>query len=151
MVQLAIKIKNEKQLSKDSDISDSISIITDVDHFYSQIVRNIPICKTENLNLVISNPCFEIWLYYGHYETLPTGFCLPEDPLKISSSFKRYLNEKHPGGVDSRKAPPKLSDAIKNSKSNYQSDKNSIPKLFSTQMYILGEKLWNLTKDTILE
>lgn len=148
LVPISIRIKKEKEESKGNDIIDSINIVTDVDHFYSQILRNIPICEAEKINLVISNPCFEIWLYYTYFRTKP-DYEIPENKLKISSGFKTYLNKKIKGGVKPKQAPFDLENAIANSKSNYSIDENKIPGIFSTQMHILGEKLYALTKEEI--
>jgi len=148
LVELAIIIKKEKDKSKESDITDSINLITDIDHFYSQIERNIPICEKNNLNLIISNPCFEIWLYYSYYDEIP-DFNIPSDKLKISSKFKTYLNTKHSGGVNPKKAPLEINNAIKNSQANYSEDSKSIPNIFSTQMHIIASKLYELAKDEL--
>ena len=148
LVELALVLKTEKENSKAEDILDSINIVSDVDHFYSQLKKNIPICTENDLDLIISNPCFELWLYYSYYEGLP-DFIIPDDKLKISTQFKTYLGEKHKGGVDPRKAPFELTKAIQNSASNYLLDKNGIPEIFSTQMHILASKLLELTHEEI--
>jgi hypothetical protein len=148
LVEASLQIKKQKEFSKDADIIDSISLVTDVDHFYSQLERNQEVCRNNNLQLIISNPCFEIWLYYTHFNTKP-DYVIPSEPLKISSGFKTYLNEKKPGGVDPRKAPLKIADAINNSKENYVEDEIGIPKIFSTQMHILAARIFELTKDDL--
>lgn len=148
LVEVSLQIKKQKEESKDSDIIDSISLVTDVDHFYSQIARNLEICKINNLQLIISNPCFELWLYYTHFNTIP-DYVIPSDSLRISSGFKTYLNEKKRGGVDPRKAPLKIEDAINNSKLNYEEEERRIPKIFSTQMHILAARIFELTKDDL--
>lgn len=148
LVEVALEIKNKKEGSKSDDILDSINIVTDVDHFYSRIVANIPVCIENKIETIISNPCFEIWLYYTYYNSTP-DFIVPKDELKISSQFKTYLGNKHKGGVDPRKAPFELANAIENSNNNFTLDKNGIPKLFSTQMHLLALKLYDLTKDDI--
>ena len=43
----------------------------------------------------------------------------------------------------------KLKMLCKNSNQNYFEDDNKIPKLFSTQMHFLAEKLFELTKSDI--
>lgn len=150
LVELALVLKVEKENSKADDILDSINIVTDVDHFYSQLETNIPICVENDLNLIISNPCFELWLYYSYYDDLP-DFEIPDDKLKISAQFKTYLGEKHKGGVDPRKAPFELTNAIQNSVSNFFIDKNGIPEMFSTQMHLLASKLLELTHEDIVK
>jgi hypothetical protein len=148
LVEVALLTKAKKEESKSDDILDSINIVTDVDHFYSRIVANIPVCIDNNIEIVISNPCFEIWLYYSYYSNTP-DFIVPEAELKISSQFKTYLGDKHKGGVDPRKAPFEIARAINNSADNFSSDENGVPELFSTQMHLLALKLYELTKEDI--
>ncbi len=151
LVALALEIKAEKDQSKSDDLLDSIFVVTDVDHFYNELRRNIPICKQNSLQLIISNPCFELWLYYAYYSDLPTDFVIPANFLKISSQFKTYLGNKHKGGVDPRKAPLEIAHGIENSRRNYQEDANGIPKLFSTQMHFLAQKLHTLSSKELFE
>lgn len=149
LVKVSLNIKKEKEKSKGGDIIDSINIVTDVDHFYPQLEKNMSKCESENLNLIISNPCFEIWLYYTHIKNKPVDFEIPKKELKISSKFKTYLDTKIKGGADPRKAPLKIKTAIENSLENYSEDKNKIPEIFSTNMHILAAKLYELTKEEI--
>ncbi len=149
LVKVALKIKTEKEKSKSNDILDSINVVTDVDDFYTQIKGNLKKCESNNINLIISNPCFEIWLYYSYYKCMPNDFKIPKNKLKISSDFKTYLGGKHKGGIDPRKAPLELETAIKNSQNNFNLDKNNIPELFSTQMHIVATKLYDLTAEGI--
>lgn len=148
LVEVALQIKEEKEKSKTEDILDCINIVTDVDHFYSRIIANIPICNDNNIELVISNPCFELWLYYSYYSDTP-DFTVPKNELKISSQFKTYLGNKHKGGVDPRKAPFEIAQAIDNSTNNFSLDENGIPELYSTQMHLLALKLYELTREDI--
>ena len=62
LVDAAIDTKKQLDESKDSDLIDSINLVTDVDEFYDQIILRNPDCEKNHLNLVISNPCFELWL-----------------------------------------------------------------------------------------
>ncbi len=148
LVEVAFKVKAEKEKSKSNDILDSINVVTDLDHFYTQIKANLEKCQKHNINLIISNPCFEIWLYYSYYEDIP-DFEIPENELKISSEFKTYLGNKHKGGIDPRKAPLEIENAIKNSQKNFKLDANNIPKPFSTQMHILATEMYKLTAKEI--
>ena len=148
LVTRAHEIKDIKKESIGDDIIDTINIVTDVDDFYPQIKEKLSECKKNNLNLIISNPCFEIWLYYSCNENMP-NYILPKDKSKISKSLKVHLNEVVSGGVDPRKAPWEIYQANKNSLKNYKEDKTKIPKLFSTQMHVLGSKLYELLKDDI--
>ena len=148
LVDAAINLKKHLDESKDIDIIDSINLVTDVDEFYDQIIERYPDCQENQLNLYISNPCFELWLYYSYFTEKP-DYIVPEDVAKISGGFKTYLGEKKAGGVDPRKAPFEIAKAIKNSKGNFSKDKNDIPNLFSTNMFELAEKLDSLIKQDL--
>ncbi|MBL4561788.1 MAG: RloB domain-containing protein [Labilibaculum sp.] len=148
LVERAKEIKKHKQESKSEDILDSINIVTDVDDFYAQLVEKMHECSVADLNLIISNPCFEIWLYYAYFGEKPS-ITIPEDRKKISKTLKKYLNDESNGGIDPRKAPWYIQNANLNSKTNYLEDDNKIPTLFSTQMHILGERLYELSKDDL--
>ena len=47
------------------DHEDAIYLLTDMDTFREDIIAQKPICHSNNINLIVSIPCFEIWLYYS--------------------------------------------------------------------------------------
>ncbi|MDR0336953.1 MAG: RloB family protein [Planctomycetaceae bacterium] len=128
---------------------DKFFIVSDVDHFMNDLLRIKPKCEKSNISLIISNSCFEIWLYYGKTKQRPTDFIIPEDYLKISRAFKNYLNNKFKGGIDPRHAIFDIEAAIANSHANYNEDNNGIPKLFSTNMFQLAKQLLPFIKDEL--
>ena len=65
-------------------------------------------------NMVQSNPCFEVWLYYHVFDTKPIF-----DGDDICESWKGWVNTKIPGGFDSRKHPIFIEQAAEHSKANY--------------------------------
>jgi len=119
---------------------DKIYLISDVDHFMNELLRIKPKCESEGFNLIISNSCFEVWLYYAYHDIIP-NFPLPIDPLKISSKFKGWLPSVIRGGIKPKKAILSIYPNIENAKKNYNEDENGIPMLFSTNMYLLAEAL----------
>ena len=95
LVNMAFQIKTEKDKTKFNDIVDSIYLVTDVDDFYSKILNQLATCKMAGIQFVISNPCFELWLYYSYFEYDQIhDFVIPDNNLKISSRFKTYLHRK---------------------------------------------------------
>jgi hypothetical protein len=134
------------------DHSDSFFLLSDRDHFYPEILAIKPECDKERYCLIVSNPCFEIWLYYSYFELLPSddGFQLPE-VKQMSSEFKGFLNQKSAlkGGVDPRKAIFEIKSAIINSRQKYKEDELGIPELFSTNMFELAEVLLPLIEKEI--
>lgn len=133
--------KEQYKKSQDEENPDKIFLLSDVDHFYSELKGIIGTCEKEQMHLIISNPCFEIWLYYGEFSEQPTGFDKPDNELKISSAFKTYLDRKKSGGINPKHAIYNIETAIKNARNNYSTDKFGIPILFSTNMFRLAEEL----------
>lgn len=141
MLELAEIKKAHFNSSRNEDAKpDRIYLISDVDHFINELLRIKPICEREDFKLIISNSCFEVWLYYAYHNTIP-AFRLPEDPLKISSKFKGWLPSVIRGGIKPEKAILQIQDNIANAKKNYKEGENGIPELFSTTMYILAQDL----------
>jgi hypothetical protein len=135
------KCKQQHYQTSQEGEPDKIFIVSDVDHFMDEISQIKPECKRLNISLIVSNSCFEVWLYYGKFDRKPDDFEIPEDILKISQTFKTYLDKKVKGGIDPRKAIFDIEKNIKNAKSNYTEDENGIPELFSTNMFLLAESL----------
>jgi len=141
MYELAMYKKAHYETSRNEDAEpDKIYLISDVDHFMNELLRIKPKCKKEGFHLIISNSCFEVWLYYAYLDVKPS-FPLPPDPLKISGKFKGWLPGAIPGGIKPKKAILSIHPNIENAKKNYSEDENGIPKLFSTNMYLLAENL----------
>lgn len=137
----AIKIKASLKDSSLKETPDTIALISDVDHYMDDLIELKSLCDKENLKLIISNPCFEIWLYYGVKDCKPIDFPFPDSPTKISCSFKTYLDEIEKGGVDPTKAIFNIESATLNAKTNFEICGKCIPMLFSTNMFELSELL----------
>lgn len=90
----------------------------------------------EAWNVAQSNPCFEIWLYYHHYD------CRPDvDEIRRHPSIKTFVNKCVAGGFDFQKDPVRLKDAIDNSDKNVSRDADGCPVLFSTEQHLLGKQI----------
>ena len=133
-----------------TDDPDDIFIVSDVDHFMGELLRIKPECEKLEISLIISNSCFEVWLYYGKRKDKPLDFKTPDDPLKTSQSFKKYLNEKIKGGVDPRKAIFDICENIQNAEANYEEDSKGIPILFSTNMFMLAKKILPFIEEELI-
>ena len=141
MLEQAIYKKDRYTSSKNADEEpDKIYLISDVDHFMTELLRIKPICEDEGFQLIISNSCFEVWLYYAFHDTIP-NFPIPSDYLKISSKFKGWLPSVIRGGIKPEKAILYIYQNIENAKNNYKEDENGIPALFSTNMFKLAQDL----------
>jgi hypothetical protein len=148
LLQTAIYRQEHYRKSQENE-PDKIFILSDVDHFTNDLLRIKPECEKLDIRLIISNSCFEVWLYYGKFDAKPTDFKIPTDIRKISQSFKAYLNEKVKGGVDPTKAIFDIFQNIQNAKNNHTETPNGIPELFSTNMFILAEELLPLIADEL--
>ena len=134
------KVKQYKT-SASYEKPDEYYVVSDVDEFKDHLICFQQKCQELNINLIISNPCIEVWLYYSKRADRFDGFQIPQIPEKISQCVKTFLNDKIPGGVNPSKALLVLRTNIENAKNNYCEDTSGFPTIFSTNMFKLGEKL----------
>ena len=128
----------ERYKSSESESSpDKYYIVSDVDDFYESLVRNKERCDSMGASLVISNPCFEVWLYYSKFSDCFEGCVMPQDKHKYSQTIKTWYNRK--GTIDVKYALFDIKQNIQNARANYQEDENLIPQQFSTSMYRWAE------------
>lgn len=120
---------------------DHIYLLTDVDDFRNKVLKIRYECEQTGVILVVSNPCFEVWLYYSKRSDRFIGFKMPDDRLKFSKNVKRFLHERTGSGVDPRKALFDLPQNISNARRNYEVDEDGLPCEFATQMFLVGEEL----------
>lgn len=142
----AIDKVNEYRESASVENPDSYWLLTDVDHFEHFLTKMREDCNANGINLIISNSCFEVWLYYAEKAERCIEFKIPADKNKISSAFKTWCNFQIKGGLNPYKAILNIELNIKNAKANYM-EKNGLPTLFSTQMFQLAEKMLPYVKE----
>lgn len=129
-----------KESKGEEDEPDEIYLVSDVDLYLEELQEIKPKCDDSGYGLIISNPCFEIWLYYAVCKNKP-AFAPPAKTSKISGKFQGWVNHAIPGGVKPNKAIFQIQENIKNAKSNYDELEPGIPALLSTNMFLLAEKL----------
>lgn len=138
-------LKIEKYVSSMSeDYPDSFYFIVDVDQFRDELIEIKPQCEEKNLNLIISNPCFEVWLYYSERSDKFEAFTYPtENNSQLSQNVKFWLGNESGinGGVKTTKAIFNIKQNIENARNNYDVDEDGIPSLFSTNMFELAEEI----------
>jgi hypothetical protein len=142
-----IDIYGTKREYLDGDV---IYLIQDVDHFGLELKNYYTKDKTQNnYQWIISNPCFEIWLYY-HYERSTEQ--LEESRSMLPKCRSRWLKEKIPhlinGGINPKKTIDRISTAIINAKEHIAFD-DDFPALFSTEMFIVAERIISIMKDEL--
>lgn len=98
--------------------------------------------KRANWNFARSNPSFEVWLFYHFFKKKPIEIW---DKAKL---WKRMLDEKIPGGFDSRKHPLLVERASKNAEMNFQLIENT-PALGSTEVFNLANTILPLVKEKL--
>ena len=116
---------------------DELWFVMDIDKWKIEQIREIAeLCKNNpNWNIAISNPCYEIWLYFHMSSTIPKE-------VKGNCKKAKYkLATLTSNGYNKDEYILNIKDAIKNSK-NADSDKNHfLPKKGETKVYLLAESL----------
>lgn len=141
LIDRAQEVKAALASSADPEQSDRYFLVSDVDDFYGQLAECRQECRDKNLELIISNPCFEIWLYYGRRKGKPQIEAVKKlRVISLSRNLKNY-NSSEFSGIDATQAFRDLKTAIANAEASYSEDTSGIPDLFSTQMWRLGQEL----------
>ncbi len=138
--------------STGEDAPDVYFLLTDVDHFGDWVTKEIPVCNAHGIRVLVSNPCFEVWLYYATKKDKLVGFVAPEDPLKLSESVKTWCGTAVKGGLRPKEYLFCLKDNIVNAKNNYSYDDRLLyGGLFSTNVFELGEAILPIIQDGLEE
>lgn len=132
--------------SASTEQPDDYYVVTDVDVFMPHIVAFKPRLESQGIRMMVSNPCFEVWLYYSKRTDRLEGFVAPDNLEAISSEVKRFVHEKT-GGVNPTKALYDIETNTRNARATFAADANGIPALFSTNMFELAERIQPLVKD----
>lgn len=91
-----------------------------------------------------SNPCFEVWLYYHHYEERPEKVDVEDSP-----SIKSFVHRLIAGGFDYQRDQVRLQDAIDNAEDNYRQQLNGNPDWFATEQHLLGKEIMQFIRSEI--
>lgn len=91
----------------------------------------------------MSNPCFEIWLYYCYLNEPEKDLkCLVSEPVATRSKELKALGPMLvAGGLNPCKAFELMTVGIENSRNHYEVEDNGIPILFATQMHEMARYL----------
>lgn len=122
---------------------DVIYLLQDVDQFETDIRTIWAEKHAQNVCWIISNPCFEIWLYYHYTEEPPYKILNKIENKGVcerSQALKHILHTKIKGGISPDKAMEFLQLAIERSR-KYYAEHDGIPVLYATQMDRLGEDI----------
>lgn len=138
------KIKKDKCFEFDGSIhtlldDDKVYLVSDVDEYYDKLKGLVP--NETRAQWIISNPCFEMWLYYCYKNKPETDLENLEslDVAQRSQRLKTLLNNIISGGANPCDAFYLMKTGISNSKGHYCEDENKIPKLYATKMHEMAE------------
>lgn len=98
--------------------------------------------NTPNWYMVLSNPCFEVWLYFHLYATKA------EELSEECKVWKSFVNSSVTGGFDARKHPVYIGAAICNAEKNFQLEDDK-PNIGCTEVYKLGNSIFPMIEDKI--
>lgn len=118
---------------------DKVYLVSDVDEFYNQLKELVS--KEKRAQWIISNPCFEIWLYYC-YKNEPETDLKELESLEVnkrSQRLKQLNNEIIRGGANPCKAFECMEVGVLNSSQHYSEDENGIPNLYATKMHEMAD------------
>lgn len=126
------------------DTTDKVFLLSDVDEFYDQIekiFKDSP--DDEQGQWIVSNPCFEIWLYYCYLNDPEKDLeWLKSESVAIrSKKLKTMGNSLVSGGLNPHLAFERMVSGIEHSIAHYGVDENGIPVLFATQMHMMAQYL----------
>ena len=130
--------------------NDEIWLVFDRDHDKAdsrapQITEIREICNPKNdWEIAISNPCFEVWLYYHCNEDKPDF-----EGIECSAEWKTFLNRAVRGGFDSRKHPGLIATAITNAESNFTQILGE-PDIACTEVFRLAKVIYGFVKEKLL-
>lgn len=116
---------------------DDLWFVMDKDKWSDEQLRRIAnYCDDyPNWNIVISNPCFEVWLYFHKKTQIPNA-----DTVKCKN-LKTEIARFEKGGYHPYKFIPNLLDAIANAEKTDSQTNYFLPKKGETKVYQLGAAL----------
>lgn len=77
LAEFAVSLKEEDKHDTSTDCYEQIWPVADADDFHDH-GKASKICKDNGIELIISNPCFEVWLL-DHMKTCPSSYTLTPD------------------------------------------------------------------------
>ena len=123
------------------DEMDKVFLLSDVDEFYDQLVKVCENTSGGRGQWIISNPCFEIWLYYCYLNDPETDLkeLLHLTAAQRSKKLKSLGQTLVPGGLNPCVAFERMTVGIGHSEAHYDIDENKVPVLFATQMHEMAQ------------
>lgn len=116
---------------------DELWFVMDIDRWKTEQIREIAdLCKKyTNWHIAISNPCFEVWLYFHMSSTIP------DEVKQNCKKAKNKLSTLTKNGYNKNEYILKIADAIKNAKASDSNKNHFLPEKGETKVYLLAESL----------
>jgi RloB-like protein len=132
----AVKYIEKEGLSDE----DSLWFVMDIDSWEENQLREIAsFCEQKpNWHIVLSNPCFEIWLYFHKKKNLDAS------KSKSSQDFKKEIASLEKGGYHPFKFIPFVKNAIINSERADVNKNHFLPTFKTSKIYQLGLALFKI-------
>lgn len=86
LADFACTLKKEGERDISTDCYENIWVVVDVDDFHDHSKAE-KICKDNGIELIISNPCFEVWLL-DHVKACPSSYTLTPDVESAAAEAK---------------------------------------------------------------
>lgn len=127
--------KAERESNYSPEVDDQVWFVCDVDRWRKQIEELRFLCEGKsNLNLAVSNPCFEVWL---HFHSGSISFPNDTNCTQLKSSLPKTLagefNPKHYG--------LRIRLAAKHAREADTSPESQFPDVMQTKLYKLAESM----------
>lgn len=98
LADFACKLKKEDERDISTDCYEKIWVVVDVDDFHDHS-KAAKTCKDNGIELIISNPCFEVWLL-DHMKACPPSYTLTPDVESaaakagiVGGNRNKYVND----------------------------------------------------------
>lgn len=133
---------------------DKVFLLSDVDEFYNQLEKIFKNrSNDEQGQWIVSNPCFEIWLYYCYLNEPEKDLeSLKSESVALrSKKLKTMGNSLVIGGLNPHSAFERMVAGIEHSVAHYDVDENGIPVLFATQMHEVARFLVDTMDNNVNE
>ncbi|MBN9293653.1 MAG: RloB domain-containing protein [Flavobacteriia bacterium] len=126
---------------------DELWFVMDIDKWeISQLHEIIQYCnEKENWNVVLSNPCFEVWLYLHKKDNFDST------ESKKCDEFKFEISEFDKGGYNPLNFIYEIRTAYENAKKLDSDSNNQMPKLLETKVYLLTESIFKFVSEKQFE
>ncbi len=118
---------------------DELWFVLDIDRWdFAQIREIASLCENNsNWNIALSNPCFEVWLFFHKKEDIPSHL------VKNCKKIKTELSKLTKTGYSKEEYIIDFEIAIKNSKNKDSNKNHFFPNRGESKVYLLAESLKN--------